>query len=233
MPAKAYTLLWETITKNQTWSGEIKNRKIDGSDYWVYSTISPIFDEENEKIGYMAIQQDISDKKYIEHLSVTDALTGIYNRRHFNELFPRFVNTNKRNNQMVCLLLLDIDFFKQYNDHYGHQAGDKALIQVAKCIQSQLQRGDDRVFRLGGEEFGVIFSTNSEENAMKFALRIKKAIYNLKIPHAYSVAAQYITVSGGMVCKEANYINCLDELYKEADDLLYLSKKEGKNRVSI
>ena len=128
---------------------------------------------------------------------------------------------------------MDIDHFKQYNDTYGHQKGDEVLIKVAHCIKDSLHRADDYCFRLGGEEFGVIFKAKTQQKALDFANLIKSNIESLHIIHEKNSASEYITASMGLVCKNANDILSDDTMYKETDDLLYSSKKAGRNRVSI
>ena len=233
MPDSTYKTLWNTIGKNETWTGEIKNRTKQNSFYWVKASISPIFDEHGTKIGYTAIRQDITDKKQIELISITDGLTNIFNRRHFNDVFPQVINSAKRDNQLVSFLIMDIDHFKQYNDTYGHQMGDDVLIKVAACIEESLSRADDYCFRLGGEEFGVIFKADSKEQALKYANTIKQNIEDLKITHEKNSASPYITASMGLVCKNANEIPDADTAYKDADDLLYVAKESGRNKVSV
>jgi diguanylate cyclase (GGDEF)-like protein/PAS domain S-box-containing protein len=226
-----YKELWETIKKNKTWEGEIKNRRKDGTAYWVKAKISPVFDEFGDKVGYNSIRQDISDKKIIEQISITDGLTHIFNRRYFNDIFPKIINSSKRNNDIIGFILLDIDHFKQYNDNYGHQKGDEVLIAFAQCLKKSLHRADDLVFRLGGEEFGVVFKLKDKEKALLFANSIKNSIESLKIKHEYSDTSEYLTASMGLVCENANDIHTMDELYKQADDLLYKAKKNGRNQV--
>jgi len=230
-PSFVFKQMWVHLKKDKPWSGEVKNLKSDGSHYWVKATIYPNFDHNGNKIGYTAIRQDITDKKHIEELSITDALTHIYNRRHFNEIFPKVINGAKRNNDLVVFIILDIDCFKQYNDTYGHQMGDDALVQVAQAIKNSLKRADDYCFRLGGEEFAVIFKVDQFEHAVSFANKIKTNIENLKITHKHSVTGDYITASIGLVCKKAKDIISDDAIYKEADDLLYEAKKQGRNKV--
>lgn len=223
--------MWKMIKADQVWEGEIRNIAKDGSDYWVYTTISPKFDEHNTKIGYISIRQDITDKKIIEKLSITDALTNIYNRRYFNDLFPDFVNGSKRQNEFISFVIIDIDFFKQYNDTYGHQKGDYVLQKVAQCLRDSMHRADDYCFRLGGEEFGLLFKSENKEKAIGFVNKILKNIEDLEIEHENSVAATYVTVSMGMYSDYANNIIDIDDVYKKADKLLYEAKKLGKNRV--
>ena len=228
-----YKDMWNSLTNNKTWRGEIKNRKRDGSLYWVKATISPIFDEKGEKVGYTAIRQDITDKKVIEQLSITDGLTGIYNRRYFNKIFPKVINSSKRNGDMLSFLIMDIDHFKQYNDTYGHQAGDRVLIEVAKSIQENLKRADDYCFRLGGEEFGVLYKSKDSDKAFKFAEKIRKDIEDLKIEHKENSASKYVTASMGLFCKDSEFIIDKDFVYRESDILLYKAKESGRNRVCV
>jgi len=223
--------LWQTITSGKTWKGEFKNRKKDGGFYWVDASIYPNFTEDGKISGYTAVRIDITNKKLIEDISVTDGLTGIFNRRHFNETFPKVINSAKRKNDLVSFLIMDIDYFKQYNDTYGHQKGDTALIKVSKKIKDSLKRADDSCYRLGGEEFGVIFKSESKEKAQQFANTIRTNIENIKILHSENTASKYLSVSMGLVCKNAEDIISEDEIYKEADDLLYKAKKSGRNKI--
>jgi diguanylate cyclase (GGDEF)-like protein/PAS domain S-box-containing protein len=228
-----YEQLWQTIASGSVWRGEIKNTRKDGSDFWVDVIIEPKFHENGSIKGYYAIRQDITDKKIIEEISITDGLTHIYNRRHFNEVFPKMINQAKRHDELLCFLLMDIDYFKQYNDHYGHQMGDDVLVVFANFLKNTLKRADDMPFRLGGEEFGVLFKADTEEKATKFANLLRRNIEALNIPHDYSNVSQYVTASMGLVCKRGVDLREMDELYKEADDLLYVSKQQGRNQVSV
>jgi diguanylate cyclase (GGDEF)-like protein/PAS domain S-box-containing protein len=230
MPASFFDDLWDTIKKGNPWEGEIKNITKDGSFYWVKAYITPDF-KNGKKIGYTAVRQDITDKKRIEEISITDGLTNIFNRRHFNEIFPKVISSAKRKDEFVCFLLMDIDHFKQYNDNYGHQAGDDVLISFAACIKENLNRVDDLAFRLGGEEFGIVYKTENKEKALQFANTQRENIENLKLKHEHSSASKYITASMGLCCKKASEIGDMDEVYKQADDLLYEAKKAGRNQV--
>jgi diguanylate cyclase (GGDEF)-like protein len=168
----------------------------------------------------------------VEEMSITDALTGIYNRRYFDEHLPKVINSAKRKNELVNFIMMDIDHFKQYNDTYGHQMGDDVLVKIAKTLKDSLHRADDYCFRLGGEEFGVIFKANTKEESIKFANTLKQNIENLHITHSGNSASPYVTASFGLICQKANDILNTNEIYKQADDLLYTSKNLGRNRVS-
>ena len=232
MKESTYKELWETITSGKTWKGEIKNKKKNGDYYWVKASISPMFDNKGEIISYTSIREDITDKKIIEEISITDGLTNIYNRRYFDEIFPKIINEAKRKNELVAFVFMDIDHFKQYNDNYGHQKGDEVLINFAACLKQSLHRSSDYTFRLGGEEFAVVYQMETKEKAVEFANNLRKNIENLKIEHKYSSVSSYITASMGLICKNANEI-VIDEIYKQADDLLYQAKRSGRNQVKV
>ena len=232
-PIEVFNQIWDACNNDKIWKGEIKNQKKDGTFYWVTASIHPIYNTDNQKIGYTSIRQDITDKKMIEQISITDGLTGIFNRRYFNQHLPKVISSAKRDDEIVCLLIMDIDYFKQYNDTYGHQMGDEALIKVAKSINSSLNRVSDSCFRLGGEEFGIIFKCKNNDQSLIFANKIKNNIENLKISHKKNSVSDYITVSIGLVCKNAHDIKDVDTIYKETDDLLYHAKNNGRNRISI
>ncbi|MFA5215531.1 diguanylate cyclase [Sulfuricurvum sp.] len=231
MPKEIYSEIWEKLINDQVWEGELKNKKKDGSYYWVYSKIYPLYTEEGTKYGYTAIRTDLTDKKKIEEISITDGLTSIYNRRYFNEVFPKFIKSAKRNNDIACFILIDIDYFKLYNDTYGHQMGDSALIKVAETIKHSLRRADDYCFRLGGEEFGILFKTQMQDHAIEFAETIRSNIEKLTIPHEKNSASPYITISLGLFISNNYPLSTCDLIYKHTDDLLYKAKQLGRNRV--
>ena len=128
---------------------------------------------------------------------------------------------------------MDIDHFKLYNDSYGHISGDKALKDVSKCMTSSLSRADDYCFRLGGEEFGMLFKDLSKQQALKLVGKIKQNIEDLKIEHKKNSASKYLTASFGLIVKDARDLANEDILYKEADELLYKAKESGRNKVCI
>lgn len=232
MPKSLYEDMWNTIKNGESWEGEIKNLKKNGGYYWVKATVEPTFSKDGDIIGYSSIRYDITDKKKLEIISITDGLTNIYNRRFFNEIFPKIINNAKRKNELICFLFMDIDHFKLYNDNYGHQKGDDVLVSFAKCLKDSLHRFTDFAFRLGGEEFAIIYQADDKEKAENFANIIRKNIENLKIEHKFSTTSAYITASMGLICQNAIEID-YDKIYKEADDLLYEAKKNGRNQLKV
>jgi len=226
-----YKSLWEDLEQNKVWSGEIKNKNKKGEEYWVFVKIYPVFDQDGIKIGYTSIRHDITNLKKVEELSIVDSLTQIYNRHHFNQTFDPFIQSAKRTNELVSFAIFDIDYFKQYNDTYGHQKGDYALQAVAKALKNALNRADDYLFRLGGEEFGVLFKSNTKACAIDFINSLIKQIEELKIEHSQNTISKYVTISAGLISKSANEIIDEDTLYKETDELLYKAKHNGRNQV--
>lgn len=228
---KFYENMWDVLSSNETWKGKIKNRTKNDEYYWVDAVISPTYDSRGKKVGYTSIKEDITSKKRLEDISITDELTAIYNRRFFNEMMPKIINSSKRYNRLICFAMIDIDYFKRYNDTYGHQAGDDVLKKVAKVFKISTHRADDYCFRVGGEEFGIVFGAENEENALQFITKIKDDIEALKIENIKSDVGKYLTVSIGLTCKKGQEINSLETLYSQTDKLLYLAKENGRNRV--
>jgi len=174
-------------------------------------------------------------KEHFESISMLDQLTGLFNRRYFYEQAELALANSKRYGQPLCLLVLDLDHFKQVNDQYGHGVGDEVLIKTSSVLQEQI-RDSDVLVRYGGEEFVIIFSNTSCDNGVKFAERIRKKVEALKWQDS-----EYIqTVSIGLYClsgecclqAENDEIN-IDKLVNFADTALYRAKKEGRNQVVI
>ncbi len=169
----------------------------------------------------------------IEELTITDAMTTLYNRRHFDEVFDASLKIQQRTNQTLVFIIFDIDFFKQYNDTYGHQAGDEAIKTIAKGVKESLRRAADMAFRLGGEEFGILCIGMSQTEALYFANAIRENIENKKIEHKNSCVSKYLTISMGVIIIEPRTINSTSEIYRCANQALYKAKEGGRNRVVL
>jgi len=194
----------------------------------------PIYNDDNVKLGNAVVRHDITQMKQYEKMSITDPLTQVFNRRHFNDVIKQEINRAKRENKTLCLIILDVDYFKKYNDTYGHIAGDNALISIANTLKNSLHRASDYPFRLGGEEFGALFNADNESNALKFAEEIRKNIADLQIPHSSSEVTNFVTASLGLVVinfKEQTADK--DEFYRIADSALYSAKENGRNQVFL
>jgi len=230
VPKELYAAMWNKIQKGLIWSGEIKNKNKKGEDYWIDAIIQANY-ENDVLIGYTSIRQDITNKKKVEYLSITDELTKLYNRRYFNTKIEEELNRAKREDYYISFMMLDIDYFKKYNDTYGHQAGDVALQKISDVLNKHTNRASDFAFRLGGEEFGIIFSLDDKVKSLKFANLIKNEIENLKIEHKSSNISEYVTASIGLVVKKGSLFSNSNALYKEADESLYKAKAQGRNSI--
>ncbi len=166
----------------------------------------------------------------LEALSQLDSLTHIYNRRTFNELAQQQWALAKRHQQPISALMIDVDHFKLFNDHYGHPAGDSCLKKVTQAIKSCLHRTTDILGRYGGEEFIVLLPETDAKGAMCVAQSIGEAINALQIRHDVSPTASFVTASlGGATCLRTTGHD-LEELIKNADRALYKAKRAGRNR---
>ncbi len=231
MSGEVYKEILHTLSQNRVWHGQIKNQTKNNEYYWTESVFSERYDRSKNKIGYTSIERDITDKKKLEKISITDGLTELFNRRHFDAVLPKVLNGFKRNNKNICFALIDIDYFKRYNDTYGHQMGDDVLKKVADIFRSSAQRADDYCFRIGGEEFCIVFCANDKYRAYDFMVRIKSAVEDLKIRHSKNSVSEFITVSIGLTCKKGEEVGTLETLFHDTDNLLYKAKETGRNRV--
>ncbi len=162
-----------------------------------------------------------------------DALTGISNRRHFDQVLDAEWRRAKRRQYPLSLLMVDIDFFKAYNDNMGHVRGDECLKEVAQGLSNYARRPGDLVARYGGEEFGVILPALAIDEAQAAAEALCKRVQDLAIPHPDSKVAKVVTVSIGVAVQIPNKRNEKSDLIKLADDALYFAKKHGRNRVEV
>ena len=231
MASSFYKDMWDTLLSKKEWKGEIKNKDKSGHDYWVFAIITPVL-KNDDIVGFTAIRTNITDKKHIEYLSITDELTQLYNRRFFNTKIEKEINRAKRENTYLSFLIMDIDYFKEFNDTYGHQKGDFALEEVSKVLKKYTNRSSDFAFRLGGEEFGIITRLD-KERIMEFANNIKNEIEELHIEHKKSSISEYLTISIGITSRTGLDLLDSNTLYKEADDSLYLAKNKGRNCIFI
>jgi diguanylate cyclase (GGDEF)-like protein len=163
--------------------------------------------------------------------SFSDGLTGIANRRHFDVNMEKEVRRAKRTSSELSFALIDIDYFKAYNDHYGHQQGDECLIKVASTLASAIRRPGDLVARYGGEEFGVILPDTSAENAFLMMEAIRKQIIELHLEHRKSTVGPNVTVSIGVTTRTPHDAYEVCDLINQADRALYQAKGNGRNNV--
>lgn len=166
----------------------------------------------------------------LRNLSQTDSLTGLANRRRFQERLAHLLEQAMRQPKALALILVDVDHFKPYNDHHGHPAGDLALQRVAQCLQHTARRATDLVARLGGEEFALVLDNADPARALQLAEAVRNAVQALQIAHADQPHGQYLTISCGVALSRTG--DTLQALYQRADQALYTAKETGRNRVA-
>ncbi|UKJ73657.1 diguanylate cyclase [Azospirillum brasilense] len=164
-------------------------------------------------------------------LSFADGLTGIANRRRFDEVLLREWRRCGRVQLPLSLIMLDVDQFKPYNDHYGHQAGDECLRAVAQLLAEQMMRPGDLIARYGGEEFVCLLPETDEDGAVQVAERLRETVADRRLPHAVSHVADHVTISLGVATARPMLDDTPERLTQLADGLLYEAKRAGRNRV--
>ena len=232
---------------------------VNGNELWFHSTIIPMHNDKGQLDYFIVVSIDITERKQAEDrlrqlnaeleqlvenrtqglkvanerlklLSETDPLTMIANRREYSKRLQEEVSRAQRSDQPLSLLLIDIDYFKNFNDTFGHSLGDLVLKQVAEIIQNTLPRSIDFVARIGGEEFVVILSSTDRDGAALVAERIRNNVQANSIQMANESAA--ITISIGVSVQIGKHFT-EDEIFGEADTALYRAKALGRNRVEI
>ncbi len=183
------------------------------------------------------LQQEVEKRKLVEKqlqdISRRDGLTGLFNRRYFDEMLEVEIGRAQRNHQPLCLVMFDIDCFKEYNDYYGHVAGDNCLISISDIASSLLNRKGDLIARYGGEEFAIILPNISFEGAVAFANKLQLSVQKKRITHQTSklTSLKSVTISVGVTNLMPFSKTKPKELINLADEALYEAKRQGRNRV--
>ena len=189
-------------------------------------------DEANRKLRELQAEL-LTSNAALEELSCMDGLTGIANRRRFDDFMRKEWKLSHRNKYGVSLILIDVDHFKAYNDNYGHQQGDNVLIRVATALNKVLNRPTDLLARYGGEEFVVVLPDTNLKGAMQIAHLLLQEMDVLHIPHAYSSVTDYVTISLGVAaCRPADPKHTAEDLLDKADRSLYEAKRLGRNCIA-
>jgi diguanylate cyclase (GGDEF)-like protein len=208
-------------------SDEAKGLEIGAIDY-ITKPFSP-------PIVRARVRNHLQLKRYqdmLERLSVIDGLTGIANRRRFDEALDHEWLRSRRQGSTLSLIMIDVDYFKAFNDNYGHAAGDECLKRVAGVLAECVKRPDDLVARYGGEEFVVIMPDTDATGAIVVAERLRRGVLSLALPHAFSAANNLVSVSlGGATVMPTRHARGPKEFVKLADARLYEAKHAGRNRT--
>jgi len=182
------------------------------------------------ELQYMQVQLEQTNQE-LQRLSTTDELTGLANRRKFDEVGPHEWMRALRKQESLAVAMLDVDFFKIYNDRYGHQAGDQCLARIARALGKGLRDGSDFIARYGGEEFVILLPGQNAHEAFEVLERLRADIEALAIPHLGSTVESVITLSAGFATIVPEPGITLENLIEQADQNLYTAKRKGKNRV--
>jgi len=225
----------------------VRNYRKDGTMFWNELSISPIYDENGVVTNFIGIQKDVTTRVLIqqqlrdenqsladirvnlEQLAIKDGLTGIYNRRFFDMQLEIQWGIARRNNEPLTLIMIDVDFFKQFNDIYGHNAGDNALKRVADSLNKSFMRSSDFVARYGGEEFVVLSAGMTQKQAELFTATLCQRVRDLGIPHSTS-STGYLTVSIGFSVQAFATHDHSSVLLGRADKALYAAKQRGRDQ---
>lgn len=223
---------------------DIKRMRKDGLQVPFMFAATPFRGIDGELIGMVASFKDITERKYaedtlreanerLERLSSSDGLTQVANRRCFDQTIEREWNRLKRTKEPLSLIMCDVDFFKSYNDAYGHQRGDDCLRSVASALSGTSLRGGDFVARYGGEEFVIVLPGTEAKGVFHVAENIRLAVEKMAIEHRHSQVASHITMSLGVATAIPSDEGTPELLLKCADKALYTAKSSGRNRVAV
>ena len=230
------------ITAMSTVEDEAKGLELGAIDYITKPFSPPIVNARVKNHLELKRHRDLLEKVTIELdkknlalnlLAREDALTGLANRRYFNEVLESEITRAQRSRQLLSLILCDVDFFKNYNDHYGHVAGDKCLQVIGQLLLRTFKRASDLPARYGGEEFAVIFPDTPPGNAGLITEKLRQGMMAQAIPHAFSTVAEVVTISIGMVEAPPNKERNAEWYIQAADKALYQAKERGRNQVVI
>ncbi len=172
-----------------------------------------------------------SANQELQRLSALDGLTGIPNRRCFDDTVQIEWRRNARAASAISLAMIDVDYFKQYNDHYGHLAGDDCLRRIAAALQGTLRRPGDMLARYGGEEFVAILPATPLSGGLAIAQQLRDTVKNLQLPHGFSESEKIVTVSIGVAASVPDFAGTPAMLIEAADEMLYKAKHMGRNQV--
>jgi diguanylate cyclase (GGDEF)-like protein len=217
------------------WSA-IRLHKIDGARARGDATISTLTEGiegmAQERTARLAqLSKALNENRSLELLSHEDGLTKLANRRRFDSHLASQVALARRKRQTLSLILFDVDAFKAFNDQYGHPAGDECLKQVAAVLKSSCRRPSDLAARYGGEEFALILPDTEAIGAIRIAEDVRRAVAQLKIPHAHSPAGPFVSICGGVSVFMAQLNISEEQLIHRADEALFEAKRTGRNRI--
>lgn len=206
-----------------------------GNRLYLAIDAGPIYDEDGRLIAVVETLRDMTEHKNaqiaLQQLATLDSLTGLANRRSFDDKLHSEWNRARRQHGPLALIMADVDYFKAYNDHYGHQGGDECLRAVAAILECQAFRAGDMSARYGGEEFAIILPNTEFAGAREVAERIRAGIEAAALPHGGSAVADCVTISLGVAALVPDVDGQPGDLVAIADQALYSAKRAGRNRI--
>lgn len=214
------------ITGHDSEQDELKGLQMGAADYFTKPFKMPLV------LARVAIQLELKRKTdLLEKLVDLDGLTQIPNRRRFDQVFDEEWRRAVRSHSALSLCILDVDYFKQYNDTYGHAKGDQCLRNIAAELESTVQRAGDFIARYGGEEFVLVLPDNEYQQALDCAEKLRDKIAQLMIPHSESQCSEFVTISCGVATMRPDRETEKSQLFSAADEQLYSAKSRGRNQV--
>jgi diguanylate cyclase (GGDEF)-like protein/PAS domain S-box-containing protein len=239
---RAQTIIHELNSGTESAMIECRVKKPDGEYIWVEASLRLVRDAETgQPSGILNVVRDVSERKQaekklqeaynaVEALAITDALTGLANRRHFDQYLATEWRRSQRDHQPLSLIMMDADKFKAYNDTYGHQRGDNCLKQIAEACMDVVSRPGDLIARYGGEEFVVILPNTESAGALHIANEICEALRSRRLPHSGNTPG-IVTISAGCATMIPKFGKHAPDLIELADKALYKAKFNGRNQV--
>jgi len=214
----------------------------DGGTVWIRDVVHVVRQADGSPEALIGFMFDISERKkteeqllvmqqQLEALSYQDGLTGVANRRMLDQVLEREWLSARQQQQPLSLIMMDIDYFKQFNDHYGHLKGDEVLRTVAQLLSQAGLRGRDFLARFGGEEFALVLPNTDLAAAHMVAERCRQQIFKAQIPHAASDISQLLTLSMGVGCMVPKQQDDLHAFVDQVDRWMYQAKKSGRNQI--
>jgi diguanylate cyclase (GGDEF)-like protein len=225
-------LYFENRLAEASFTGErVEFLRMLGAQAMISIASARLHDSLEQRVAERTAQLEDANRK-LATLSITDALTGLGNRRHFDEVLGAECARAGRLKQPLAVMMLDVDLFKKFNDHYGHQAGDACLVRVAHALAAGTARAGDLTARYGGEEFSIVLPNTGPEEARQIGEALRHAIEALDIAHA-GAANGKVTISVGIAIQPGRDAGDPDALMRLADAALYRAKDAGRNRVVL
>lgn len=224
-----YQEVQATLMAGKNWQGELQGQRKDGSRYWADVVFTPEIVKGKVK-GFWTTRTDITDKKNLQEIAIRDPLTGTFNRHHFSERFSLELKRASRKQESFAMASFDIDFFKQINDYYGHQQGDKVLKQVVEAVLAKTQRAGDMLFRVGGEEFMVFCEVDNQADFFNYLELLRESVEALQITNPQAPLDRLSISVGGVFCQRSDQVT-ESSLYAWVDKALYEAKNQGRNQV--